>query len=90
LEVIDLRAATVGRPLEVGDVTPVNPARSQKGRPMWTYDGEQWIEEGANDKERKTDRTQRPEEMYQPEMQVIEIVPVPVPKTNYVPPLPMP
>jgi hypothetical protein len=57
---------------------------------MWTYDGDQWIEEGVNEKETKTDRTPRPEEMYQPEMQVLEIVPVPVPKTNYVPPLPMP
>ena len=57
---------------------------------MWIYDGEQWIEEGVNDKTTKTDQDQapRPEEMYQPELQVIEIVPVQ--KPNYVPPLPLP
>ncbi|HEX9492673.1 MAG TPA: hypothetical protein VGA33_05380 [Thermoanaerobaculia bacterium] len=53
---------------------------------MWIYDGEQWIEEGQ--KETKPDRRPRPEEMYQPELEVIEVVPVP--QTNYVPPFPLP
>lgn len=54
---------------------------------MWTYDGEQWIEEGVNEHEPKPEQTHRPEEMYQPELQVIEIVPVQ--KPTYVPPFPM-
>ncbi len=81
-----LRVGTIGRTLEVPIATPVNPARSQKGRHMWIYDGEQWIEEGQ--KETKPDRRPRPEEMYQPELEVIEVVPVP--QTNYVPPFPLP
>ncbi len=55
---------------------------------MWIYDGEQWIEEGVNEHEAKPEQTRRPEEMYQPELHVIEVVPVP--KTNYVPPFPLP
>jgi len=55
---------------------------------MWTYDGEQWIEEGVNAHETKPEHRPRPEEMYQPELQVIEVVPVP--KPNYVPPFPLP
>ena len=54
---------------------------------MWIYDGEQWIEEGANELDKKTDQNQRPEEMFFPELQVVEIVPVP--KPTYVPPYPM-
>jgi hypothetical protein len=55
---------------------------------MWTYDGEEWIEEGGS-----PDAIKRPEqtsqfEMFYPELQVVEIVPVP--QTNYVPPLPLP
>ncbi len=59
---------------------------------MWIYDGEQWIEEGVNENETKSDNDHapRPEEMYQPELQVIENEAVPVPKTNYVPPFPLP
>jgi hypothetical protein len=79
---------TFGRALELTTGTPVNPAGSWKGRPMWIYDGDQWIEEGVNDKDTKPDQTQRPEEMYQPELQVIEIVPVPRPA--YVPPFTLP
>jgi len=55
---------------------------------MWIYDGEQWIEEGVNENQTKPEhQTPRPEE-FQPELQVVEIVPVP--KTNYVPPFPLP
>ncbi|HYS53792.1 MAG TPA: hypothetical protein VER58_08550 [Thermoanaerobaculia bacterium] len=84
----DLRAGTIGRGFENHYGKPVTPARSQKGRPMWIYDGEQWIEEGVIDNESKRDRTPKPEEMQVPELQVVEIVPVPA-KPNYVPfPLP--
>jgi len=55
---------------------------------MWIYDGEQWIEEGVNEHETKPEQAPGPEEeMYQPELQVIEIVPSP--KPTYVPPFPM-
>jgi len=54
---------------------------------MWIYDGEQWIEEGVNDHDKKDEQNRLPEEMYQPELQVIEIIPIP--KPTYVPPFPM-
>ena len=54
---------------------------------MWIYDGEQWTEEGVNAHDKKPDHNPPPEEMYLPELQVIEIVPVP--KPAYVPPSPM-
>jgi hypothetical protein len=82
----ELQIETVGKPLELLHGTPVNPAGSWKGRPMWIYDGEQWIEEGASESETKPERTPQQEEMFYPELQVIEIVPVP--RTNYVPPFP--
>jgi hypothetical protein len=82
-----LQHACVGRLLEITSCTPVNPARSKKGRRMWIYDGEQWIEEGATDREKKPEKMPRPEEMYQPELQVIEIIPVQRP--TYIPPYPM-
>jgi hypothetical protein len=63
-------------------------AQSEKGRPMWIYDGEQWIEEGVNEYETKPEKAPRPEDqMYMPELQVLEVVPVPRP--TYVPPFPM-
>ena len=59
---------------------------------MWIYDGEQWIEEGANENEKsKRDRiTPQNEEMYVPELQVVEVEIVPVPKTNNYVPFPLP
>ena len=55
---------------------------------MWIYDGEEWTEEGVNEHETKPEtQLEQPSEMYQPELQVIEIVPVP--KPTYAPPLPM-
>lgn len=54
---------------------------------MWTYDGEQWIEEGVSETEIKPETAPRPEEMqYYPELQVVEI---PLPRTKYIPPFPM-
>ena len=51
---------------------------------MWIYDGDQWIEEGASESEIKPERTPQHEEMFYPELQVVEVV-IPVPKPNYVP-----
>jgi hypothetical protein len=69
--------------------TPVNPAGSWKGRPMWVFDGEQWTtDEGVNESEAKRDEKKTPRyEQSMPELQVIEI---PLPRTNYVPPFPLP
>jgi len=60
-----------------------------KEAPMWIYDGEQWTEEGGSAKANKTEQTQqlRIEDMFLPELQV-EIHRVP--RTNPVPPFPMP
>jgi hypothetical protein len=57
---------------------------------MWIFDGEQWTEEGVSDSATKPElQAPRPEGMFYPELQVIEVVPVPVPRTNYIPfPLP--
>jgi hypothetical protein len=57
---------------------------------MWVFDGEQWTtDEGANESEAKrTDKTPRYEQST-PELQVIEIVPLPT-KSSYVPPFPLP
>lgn len=55
---------------------------------MWIYDGESWIEEGVRESEIKPENARKPEEMYYPELQVLEIVPVPT--RNYdIPPFPM-
>lgn len=58
---------------------------------MWIYDGDQWIEEGANEtaKRAETIMPRHGEEFY-PELQVVEVEIVPVPRTNYVPHFPLP
>ena len=56
---------------------------------MWIYDGDTWTEEGASESEIKPETARRPEEMYYPELQVLEVEITPVPRTNYVPPFPM-
>ncbi|HEX8154934.1 MAG TPA: hypothetical protein VF698_17510 [Thermoanaerobaculia bacterium] len=59
---------------------------------MWVFDGEQWRQDDEGD-EYSTPKTARPapvapiDELV-PELQVIEIVHVP--RTNYVPPFPLP
>ena len=77
---------SVGRVLELLRGTPVNPARGWKGRPMWIYDGEQWIEEGVSGNEVKPEQNPRTDEMFYPELQVVDVVPVP--QTNVPPPVP--
>ena len=54
---------------------------------MWIYDGEEWMREGVGSNETKQQELPRPEEMFYPELQVVEITPVPL--TNYVPPMPV-
>jgi hypothetical protein len=55
---------------------------------MWVFDGEQWTDEGASESEvKRNDKTPRYEQST-PELQVIEIVPLPT-RPAYVPfPLP--
>jgi hypothetical protein len=57
---------------------------------MWVFDGEEWYEEGSGESTsaRKPESRPRFEELM-PELQVIEVV-IPVPKTNHVPPMPLP
>ncbi len=55
---------------------------------LWTFDGEQWTtDEGVNESEVKRDDKTPRYEQSMPELQVIEI---PLPRTNYVPPFPLP
>jgi hypothetical protein len=58
---------------------------------MWVFDGESWEQDnGATDevKRPKTNEQMPRFDEFYPELQVVEIVPVP--RTNYVPPLPLP
>jgi hypothetical protein len=59
---------------------------------MWTFDGEQWTDEGgAQSSERKPETSLPPKwDETMPELQVIEHIPTPTKRTNYVPPLPLP
>ena len=56
---------------------------------MWVFDGEQWTtDEGVNESDvKKRDEKSPRYEQSMPELQVIEI---PLPRTNYVPPFPLP
>ncbi len=54
---------------------------------MWVFDGEQWIEEGSEQKS-KPEQKPIPFGEFMPELQVIEIVQVP--KQTPVPPFPLP
>ena len=56
---------------------------------MWVFDGEQWTEEGSE--QRSKAEQQKPQVPYgemMPELQVIEIVQIP--KSNPIPPFPLP
>jgi hypothetical protein len=55
---------------------------------MWIYDGEQWIEEGAGEKVVKPESPMPPLQEFYPELQVVEVVPIP--RTNQMPPFPLP
>lgn len=60
---------------------------------MWTFDGEEWTEEGATRTERTPESASLPMwDVTMPELQVIEHIPSTTTRTNYdyVPPLPLP
>ena len=56
---------------------------------MWVFDGEEWTQEGAGET-KQTVETPMPvrADEFMPELQVIEITQVP--RTNHVPPFPLP
>ena len=57
---------------------------------MWIFDGDQWKDEGASDNATKPElQAPRREERFYPELQIVEVVPLPVRRPNYVP-LPLP
>jgi hypothetical protein len=56
---------------------------------MWLYDGEEWTHEGGSEQQPNTPRPQWPDE-FVPELQVIEIVHVPVPDRHIPMPFPLP
>ena len=55
---------------------------------MWVFDGEQWTEEGGSSEQKtKVEQVFRIEG-FQPELQIVEVVPT-IPRTNHIPvPLP--
>lgn len=55
---------------------------------MWVFDGEQWTEEGNEQKSKGEQQKPIPYGEMMPELQVIEIVQVP--KPSPVPPFPLP
>ena len=83
----DAHHAPPGRPLEVLMHTPVSRGAVGKVDTMWVFDGEQWTEEGKSESSARPEQSVRYDESM-PELQVIEIVPVPT-IPNYIPfPLP--
>lgn len=58
---------------------------------MWVYDGEEWVEDdGRNDAPANHPEPRPRYDEMMPELQVVEIVPVPLPRKSDLPPLPMP
>jgi hypothetical protein len=61
----------------------------EEGSVMWVFDGEEWTEEGGGSGRAESQNTVVPRfDEFQPELQIIEIVPVPE-RPSYIPvPLP--
>jgi hypothetical protein len=58
---------------------------------MWVYDGEQWTNNEDGDQARPESPARPRYDELMPELQVVEIVPVPMPRPGRdVPPLPLP
>jgi hypothetical protein len=58
---------------------------------MWIYDGDEWFEEGVTETDKQRPATIMPrhgEELY-PELQVVEVEHEPLPRTEYVPRVPL-
>jgi hypothetical protein len=52
---------------------------------MWIFDGEEWTEEGGGSSRTESPHRVAPHfDQFQPELQVLEIVPVPA-QPNYIP-----
>jgi hypothetical protein len=61
---------------------------------MWVFDGEKWFQEGGESESQTSSQTPKhemwnPRDEFRPELQVIEVV-ISVPKSDYVPPFPLP
>jgi hypothetical protein len=58
---------------------------------MWVFDGEEWTDEGGGSTTAKPATAPRFDE-FMPELQILEVVPLPVPRRNDLPypPLPTP
>jgi hypothetical protein len=55
---------------------------------MWVFDGEQWTDEGSDQKSKPEQKKHVPYDEMLPELQVIEIVQIP--KPTPIPPFPLP
>ena len=53
---------------------------------MWIFDGEEWTEEGSTQSNRQEQPALPPRDRFYPELQVVEVVPVP--RTSHIPFLP--
>lgn len=86
---LSLSAAAAGRPLEVLQGAG-QPAMDGKDDIMWVFDGEEWTQDGGTTTSSapKAEATRTFDELM-PELQVIEIVPLPT-KNQWIPPLPLP
>jgi len=61
------------------------PVMRWKGQTMWIFDGEEWTEEGGESRRKESPSRVTPHfDEFQPEIQVLEIVPVPA-QPNYIP-----
>jgi hypothetical protein len=80
---------TGGRSLEISMVS-AGEAQDGKDRAMWVFDGEEWTRDDGGVESTVTPETKRPRyDEHMPELQVVEIVPVPVKNRNQpLPPLP--
>lgn len=56
---------------------------------MWVFDGEDWTEEGGGSSSPKADNAPRFDE-FMPELQILEIVSVPLPRKSDLPYPPLP
>ena len=63
--------------------------RGRKEQAMWVFDGEQWLQDDETKSTAKPETARQQWHELVPELQVIEIVPVPV-RSRYIPPMPLP
>ena len=85
----DTAEPATGNALETYHHVPEMPVGSGKEARMWVFDGEEWTNEGGEQKP-ETTTPRLPQGEFVPELQVIEIVQVPPAKPSYMPPFPLP